>query len=59
VRWVNEGAVDHNTTGANGAWTSPNLAPNQTFQREFNTVGEFQYSCTLHPGMDGIIRVVQ
>jgi plastocyanin len=57
VRWVNEGTVQHNTTGENGAWQSSNLNPDQTFQRTFSAAGTFDYECTLHDGMTGTITV--
>lgn len=57
IRWRNEGALDHNSTGAGGAWTSPNIPPNGTYERPFNTAGEFEYTCTLHPDMTGTIIV--
>jgi plastocyanin len=57
VRWRNTGAMEHNSTGANGAWTSPNLAPGATFERLFTQAGTYNYSCTLHAGMTGTITV--
>ena len=57
VRWVNAGSEPHNTTSATDVWQSADLAPGQSFQREFNTAGTFQYSCTLHEGMNGTITV--
>jgi plastocyanin len=57
VRWRNAGYVEHNSTGANGAWASANMAPGASFDRTFDATGTFNYSCTLHPGMNGIIRV--
>lgn len=57
VRWRNSGAAVHNSTGANGAWASANLSPGATFERTFTQAGTFNYSCTLHPGMNGVVRV--
>jgi plastocyanin len=57
VRWVNEGTVQHNTTGEGGVWQSSNLNPDQSFQRTFSTAGTFDYECTLHEGMTGTITV--
>lgn len=30
----------------------------QVVSRQFNTVGQFAYDCTLHPGMSGLVGVV-
>jgi plastocyanin len=59
VTWTNNGSVQHNTTRSQtpDTWQSSNLNPNQTFQRTFSTAGTFDYSCTLHPGMNGRIIV--
>lgn len=36
----------------------PGQVSNQTISRRFDTVRLYQYTCTLHPGMDGEIDVV-
>jgi plastocyanin len=49
VRWVNRGALQHNTTADGGAWVSPLLmAPGMSFSHTFTTAGTFSYRCTLH-----------
>jgi plastocyanin len=55
IRWRNADPVDHNSTGP--GWASGNMVPGATFERVFGQPGTFNYSCTLHPGMDGVIRV--
>lgn len=58
VRWINRGAVQHNTTSdPTGLWASDNLNPGESFQRVFNQVGTFAYECTLHQGMIGTVVV--
>lgn len=58
VRWRNAGTVQHNTISSTaGLWTSGNLNPGSTFPRQFDTVGTFAYTCTLHAGMAGTIIV--
>jgi plastocyanin len=57
IRWRNDGTFAHNTTGPGGAWASTNLAQNGTFDHTFSTAGVFEYTCTLHDGMNGIVRV--
>jgi plastocyanin len=56
VRWTNNDQVQHNATGGNFA--TANLANGQTSTAIiFNTAGTFNYSCTLHAGMNGSVTV--
>ncbi len=57
VKWTNNGKVNHNVTFPNG-FASGNLAPGESTVRKFNRAGKFPYSCTLHPGMNGKVKVV-
>lgn len=57
VRWTNSGSVTHRSVGPNNAWNSGDVAPGQSFSREFRDAGTFAYSCTLHAGMSGTIIV--
>lgn len=57
VTWVNVGENDHTTTGDD--WDSGNLDPDETHAETFSTVGEFDYVCTIHDGMEGTITVVE
>lgn len=63
VRWVNAAAIAHTVTPGNtsqaGVWASQNI-PAQTgasFSHTFGTAGTFEYSCQLHSGMTGTVRV--
>jgi plastocyanin len=55
VRWVNNDGVQHNATGAQ--FQTPNLNSGQSSEQTMNAAGTFQYSCTLHSGMNGSIVV--
>jgi plastocyanin len=60
VTWVNCGATgtdSHTSTSDAGVWSSPLLAPGQTFTRDFATPGSFPYHCEPHPGMRGTVTV--
>lgn len=56
VRFANNDNTQHNATGSGGIQTG-NLNPGQTSSRVMTTAGLFAYSCTIHPGMTGSIRV--
>ena len=52
--------LDHNVIWdrrLSGAPTDINVTSSRTVSRTFSTPGVFNYSCTIHPGMDGIIIV--
>jgi plastocyanin len=56
VRFVNAGSLTHTTTSATGLWDE-NLSPGESFTRRFRRAGTFRFSCTIHPEMQGTIRV--
>jgi plastocyanin len=56
VTWTNEDNVDHTTTSATGLWDSQ-LESGDTFEFTFEEGGAFQYTCTIHPTMQGVIVV--
>jgi plastocyanin len=56
VRFTNNDNTAHNATGAQFA--TPNLNPGQSSSDvTMNSAGTFNYSCTLHSGMNGTIVV--
>jgi plastocyanin len=57
VKWTNNGKVQHNVTFQGGG-SSGNLGPGESFVKKFNRAGKFLYSCTIHPGMTGKVKVV-
>ena len=56
VTWTNHDSVDHTIKG-NG-WTSPVIHPEQSWSRVFSSTGSFDYTCGIHPAMQGTINVV-
>jgi plastocyanin len=57
VKWTNNGKVAHNVTFPNG-FKSGNFGPGESTVAKFNRAGRFPYSCTIHPGMTGKVKVV-
>lgn len=55
VTWTNNGDAPHTTTSRR--WDSGILQPGDTFTFTFNATGRFQYRCSLHREMKGIILV--
>ncbi len=57
ITWTNTDTAEHTVTGA--GFDSGLIRPGGTFVRRFDTVGSFDYRCTVHPTMQGTINVVQ
>ena len=58
VQWNNAvGGNPHDVTSNTGAWTAPSTATSFTFSVTFNDPGTFNYHCTVHAGMTGVITV--
>lgn len=61
VTWTFPGPRPHNATFQGTATGTPTNVPNMSSgqaARTFPTVGEFPYTCTIHPGMNGTVTVV-
>ena len=65
VLWINQDGMAHTVTsgsprvGASGLFDSGIVAYGDTYRETFETVGVFDYYCTLHPWMTGVVSVVE
>ncbi|MGF6125271.1 plastocyanin [Pseudomonas frederiksbergensis] len=59
VTWVNDDQIPHTVAETHKVFRSGALDTNDTFSYVFNTPGEFEYFCALHPQMIGKIVVSQ
>jgi plastocyanin len=57
VTWTNIGIAPHTVTAKDQRWTSELMQTGDTFSQTFDTIGRFDYICTLHPSMVGTIIV--
>lgn len=58
VRWVNNDPIEHTATSRDELWDSGMIAADGgTYERTFDEVGRFEFFCTPHPFMDGVIIV--
>jgi hypothetical protein len=63
VKWENADTAAHNVAsgtvkeGWDGLFESKVIARGQSFQYQFTEVGDYEYFCTLHPWMTGIVKV--
>lgn len=55
VTWRNNDNVAHTVTSS--TFNSGNIPPGGTFTHTFNDTGQFDYVCTIHPGMNGRVTV--
>ena len=57
VRFINSSLSFHDIVGRDHAWGTDGLESGQQFSYRFATSGVFPFSCSLHPGMAGVIVV--
>jgi len=56
ARWVNQDSVPHRILFADGV-DSAVLAPSQSWSRKIDQAGTYDYTCTIHPAMQGTVIV--
>lgn len=59
ITWTNKDSFTHNVTSSTQAFSSGSMSPGATFSFKFNTAGTYNYTCTIHPGMNGTVIVQQ
>jgi plastocyanin len=57
VRFVNSSLSPHDIVGRDHAWGTDSLESGEQFSYRFATSGVYPYSCSLHPGMAGVVVV--
>jgi plastocyanin len=57
ITWTNKDPFPHNVTSSTGAFKSGDIAPDAQWTFRATAAGRFPYTCTLHPGMNGILIV--
>ena len=58
ITWTNDDSVDHNVAAREGAsFSSDNFGQGGTYSYTPTKPGKIEYTCTLHPGMDGELTV--
>ena len=56
VIWVNKDPFPHTVT-AKGAFDSHDIAAGKSWKWKASKTGEYAYTCTLHPNMNGTLKV--
>ena len=60
VTWTNGGQEDHDLNslfGSSAEWKSGPIFSTQSYTRTFGFAGRYEYICTYHPTMRGVIVV--
>ena len=58
VTWTNNDSVGHDVTGDDfESGEAGGLGNGDTFEHTFEEAGTFEYVCTVHPGMEGTVKV--
>jgi plastocyanin len=57
VTWTNKDPFPHNVVSSDGGFKSEDIAPDGQWQFRATAAGRYPYTCTLHPGMDGMLIV--
>lgn len=55
ITFTNNDAAPHNVTGI--GWSSADLMTGNSYTHVFDAAGIFPYTCSLHPGMNGVVIV--
>ena len=59
VVWINKDSAPHTVTGADGGPSSPTINKNESYSFKFDNIGTFNYLCSFHPSMKGVVIVTQ
>jgi plastocyanin len=57
VTWTNGDQRDHTVVASDGSFSSGNIGPGATYSFAFSKAGKFEYACSLHPRMKGVVEV--
>ncbi|MBZ5619718.1 MAG: metallophosphoesterase [Acidobacteriia bacterium] len=58
VTWINHDDIPHNVVSTDKSFVSPVLDTDEKFSHQFDTPGEYNYYCSLHPRMTGKLVVM-
>lgn len=57
VSWINRGTALHTVTARDGSFDSGFMPAGGSYTRAFGTAGTYLYICSIHPNMQGTIRI--
>ena len=57
IVWTNRDGSPHTVTSADKSFASAGLDTGDSFEHAFAAEGDFNYLCTVHPYMTGVVHV--
>jgi plastocyanin len=57
VTWINEDSAQHDATARNADWETERLSEDESDTLTFDSVGEYNYYCSIHPSMKATLVV--
>ena len=57
ITWTNSDSVPHDATDEAGTWGTGILMQSESATITFDSTGEYEYLCTIHPNMKGTVTV--
>ncbi len=57
ITWTNRDSAPHDATDVAGAWATDTLRQGKSATIVFDSPGEYEYLCTIHPDMKGTLTV--
>jgi len=57
ITWTNRDEIPHTVTAKDKSFDSKALDTGDKFEHTFATEGDFEYFCTVHPFMTGVVHV--
>jgi plastocyanin len=57
IVWTNHDEAPHTVTGKDKTFASEGMDTDDTFDHTFDREGDFEYLCTVHPFMTGVVHV--
>ena len=57
IVWTNRDQTPHTVTSSDKSFASKGLDTDDKFEHVFASVGDFNYICTVHPYMTGVVHV--
>ena len=57
ITWTNRDGVPHDATGETGGWGTGSLKQGESATISFDSPGAYEYLCTIHPDMRGVVTV--
>lgn len=57
ISWTNDDSITHTVTSDEGLFDSNSISPGYTWDNTFDSPGQFDYHCLIHPFMTGKIII--